>query len=134
MQLATEKDGQPYVCSVYFVHDEKFNLYWASWPERRHSQRILNNSKVGAAIAVNTNKNEKVSGIQVIGAVSLCESKEEILPIARLYAEKFDMPQEWVEKFSLLKTRHRLYKLTPSVVELFDEDKFPDNPQQKIIG
>jgi len=42
MQLATlGEDGQPWLCSVYFVHDEDDNLYWTSArSKRRHSREI----------------------------------------------------------------------------------------------
>lgn len=130
MQLATVDNDQPYVCSVYYVHDDKLNIYWASWPDRRHSQMITKNRNVGATIVIESDKTKPVCGIQILGQAELCEESRTIRPIAEAYAKKFKRDSEWVEKFSQLKTKHRLYKLAPISIDLFDEVNFESNPQK----
>ena len=132
MQLATVHDVQPWVCSVWFVVDKSLNLYWSSWPERRHSQEIERNPNVSAAIVVQDAHDSKGIGIQAEGTAKLIETYDEIQPIAKLYAEKFNMNKPWVEKFSNLETKHRLYKLTPARFVLFDEEHFPPNIGQEF--
>lgn len=134
MQLATVQDTQPHISSVYYVNDDKFNLYWASWPERRHSQRLLKNDRVAATIVVQSDKDKPVCGIQITGRAEICEDPATIEPVAALYAQKFGRDSEWIKSFSRLKTKHRLYKLTPELVELFDETKFKDNPVTINLG
>ncbi|MBI2414593.1 pyridoxamine 5'-phosphate oxidase family protein [candidate division WWE3 bacterium] len=52
MQVATSINNQPWACSVYFVFDNDFNLYWISTPKRRHSLEIKENSKVAGTIVL----------------------------------------------------------------------------------
>ncbi len=127
MQVATLSNGQPWVCTVYFVADEELNLYWASLPSRRHSQEIAVHSEVAAAVPVKHVKGEEVIGIQVEGKAVMIDSPTKFKPIVQKYAKKFDRDEQWTENFINLKTEHRLYKLTPGMFVLFDEQNFPHN-------
>lgn len=133
MQLATAVDGQPWCCTVYYVHDEQNNLYWASLPARRHSQEIEQNSRAAAAIAVKHVKGEPVVGIQMEGEAELLEPAEAIRPMAEKYAAKFGRDQQWIEDFVAGSTDHRLYKLTPNSIYLFDEVSFPGGQRQRVL-
>lgn len=44
------KDGMPWNSPVYFAFDEKYNFYWASDSESRHSQNIYSNNKIAIII------------------------------------------------------------------------------------
>jgi uncharacterized protein YhbP (UPF0306 family) len=132
MQLATVNNGQPWCCTVWFVADKDLNLYWTSWPTRRHSQEITENPKTAAAIVVQDARDTKGIGIQIEGNAAPVESYDDIKPIAENYAEKFNMDTDWIEKFSNQKTKHKLYKLTPRLFVLFDEEHFPPNIGQEF--
>lgn len=130
MQLATTSGDQPWICSVWFVTDENLNLYWASWPIRRHSQEISANPKVCAAVVVqepNSKKKQATIGVQIQGQAVLVDKSAEIKPIAKEYAKKFGFSQIWVNKFEGQETNHKLYKLIPELFVLFDEQNFPSN-------
>ena len=129
MQLATVSGQQPWCCTVYFIHDEANNLYWASLPSRRHSQEIASNPLVAAAIPVRHVKGDPVTGIQFSGKAEMLEPSSDIRLQAEQYAAKFGRDQAWVDDFVNGKTEHRLYKLTPSEIVLFDEVSFPDSPR-----
>ena len=133
MQLATVSHGQPWICSVYFIADEQRNLYWASLPARRHSQEIKQDPHVAAAIKVKGKIGHPVIGFQVEGlaeeqALSLADRS-----LVERYAAKFKRDQQWINNFIDGKTEHRFYKLTPASMVLFDEEHYPDNPQQRLI-
>jgi uncharacterized protein YhbP (UPF0306 family) len=134
MQLATVRDGRPWICTVYFVSDSSFNLYWASLPTRRHSKDIKNNPNVAAAIAVKFTKGEKVIGVQVEGTAEELSPLPEHGPIIERYAARFKRDKQWVKDFTTGNTEHRLYKLTPSLIFLFDEVNFPGGLRQKVIN
>lgn len=134
MQLATISGSNPWVCTVYFVSDASFNLYWASLPTRRHSQDIKNNPHVAAAIAIKFTNGEKVVGVQIEGTAEELLSPSEHRLIVELYATRFKRDKKWVEDFTSGNTEHRLYKLTPSSIFLFDEVNFPGGLRQKVIG
>jgi uncharacterized protein YhbP (UPF0306 family) len=132
MQLATMAGDQPWCCTVYFLADDQLNLYWASLPTRRHSQEIVSHNKVAAAIPVKFVNGEKVVGIQVEGTAEEISPSASIRDITKQYATKFHRDDAWVEDFISGITEHRLYKLTPALFVLFDEQNFPTNTRIEI--
>ncbi len=130
MQLATVSDGQPWCCTVYFVTDENYNLYWASVPSRRHSKEVNNHQQVAVAIPVKFVKGQPVAGLQIEGSAKELAPSPEIRAVAKSYATKFNRDATWVEDIVAGKTEHRLYKLTPTSYVLFDESNFRENPRQ----
>lgn len=132
MQLATAASNRPWCCTVYYVIDEQLNLYWASLPSRRHSLEIAKNPKVSAAIVVKNVIGELVIGVQAEGVAEVVENPSQIKPITKKYAQKFGFDEQWASDFSSLKTKHRLYKLSPSSFVLFDEENFADDPRKEF--
>ena len=132
MQLATSDDGRPWNCTLYYVHDDERNLYWASLPSRRHSLEITDNPKVAVSIPARFVNGEKVVGIQIEGTAEVLEASEEIREISAKYAAKFKRDSAWIEDFVSGNTEHRLYKLTPDKIYLFDEQNFPEAGRQQI--
>lgn len=135
MQLATVKEEQPWCCTVYYVHDnaEVPNIYWASLPTRRHSQEIVNHSRVAAAIAIRFTKGKKVTGIQIAGTAEELEPSPDNQPAVELYAAKFNRDAQWVDDITTGQTEHHFYRLTPKSIVLFDEATFPNNPRQELL-
>lgn len=133
MQLATSAGNKPWVCNVYFLADDNHNLYWASLPTRRHSQEIENNPDVACAVVVKNIIGESVIGVQIEGSAEMLKPSDAIRELAQNYASKFKRDQQWVEDFVSGKTEHRLYKLTPSAIYLFDEQHFPGGQRQKVL-
>jgi uncharacterized protein YhbP (UPF0306 family) len=131
MQLATVNDNQPWCSTVYYVSDDKLNLYWLSLPTRRHSQEREINDTVASAIPINFVNGEKVVGIQIEGSAKKLESNDSKRSIIEEYAKQFNRTTQWVNDFCNNKTDHRLYKLTPRLIVLFDEVNFPKQPRQE---
>ncbi|MEK9195842.1 MAG: pyridoxamine 5'-phosphate oxidase family protein [Patescibacteria group bacterium] len=128
MQIASVSGDQPWICTVYFVADDQQNLYWLSFPLRRHSQEIEKNSKI--AIAVPVEFDQPVIGIQSEGnAVSVNDSKV-IKNIMKLYIDKYGQGKDFYDNFVAGKNQHVLYKFTPESFVLFDEKNFSGNPRQ----
>lgn len=128
MQLATARNNQPWCASVYYIYDDTGNLYWASIPSRRHSQEITDNERIAVAIAVKSDTDQKVAGIQIEGMAEIMDSPQEIRLIAKKYASRFHRTDQWVEDISSGKTEHCLYVLHPNKYILFDEYTFPADP------
>lgn len=125
MQLATVRGGQPWVCTVYFVTDEVMNLYWLSWPERRHSQELAHHNKAAAAIVVHDGRDKRpVVGIQAEGIVSVVHDQETIESIAKKYASKYGHGKQFYERYRAGTNRHHMYTLVPQKFVLFDERHF----------
>ncbi len=131
MQVATSKDGQPWVCSVYFAFDAEFNLYWISSPKRRHSREILENEKVAGTVVLPHNPGDDVRGIQFQGTAKEIVGKD-AMPAVLLYAKRFGMSMLRVKNIVANKDGHVCYKIKPSLIVLFDEVNFPKEPRQEF--
>lgn len=129
MQLATVNNGRPWCCSLYYVHDADKNLYWASFPTRRHSQEIENNPSVAVAIPIKHQKGQKVVGIQMEGHAKKLAPTPANRSIVEAYAHKFGRTEEWVNSFTAGENQHQLYRFTPASIVLFDDINSPDNPR-----
>jgi hypothetical protein len=113
MQLATVHDGQPWICTVYFVADDEFNLYWMSARERQHSVEITNDSKVAVTVVRDT------------------ERKQELEHAHELYQSKFGAKDYDLSEIKQHKPTGRAYWVfNPTKISLWDEVNFPDKPKQ----
>jgi uncharacterized protein YhbP (UPF0306 family) len=130
MQIATVDNGQPWICTVYYVEDEGLNLYWLSLPTRRHSQEIAKQSKVAVAIPVKFDKNP-IIGIQVEGTAEAIKSAGEIAKVMKKYVAKYDSGKQFYDNFIAGKNEHWLYRFTPKSFVLFDEVTFKDNTRKE---
>lgn len=122
MQVATVREGQPWICTVHFVADEQLSLYWLSLPNRRHSQEIAAYDKVAVAIAVKME--QPVIGIQAEGSASEVSEPEVIKKVMKSYVQKFGIGQKFYDNFISGKNQHLLYEFKPKIFVLFDEEHF----------
>lgn len=132
MQVATTSANTPWISTVYFVADEDRNIYWLSLPERRHSKEIAVNPQVAAAIAIKHDL--PVIGMQAAGEVTIVSDEAVVERIIASYMKKYDgAGKDFHQRFIAGKNKHQLYKLTPTMLVLFDEVHFKTDPQQRII-
>ncbi len=129
MQLATVKDGRPWICTVYFVADDDFNLYWMSARERQHSVEISSNSQVAVTVVRDT---ERKQALQMIGnAYEVAD--EELERANELYQGKFGEKEYNLDEIKEHKPTGRAYwTFQPSEISLWDEVNFPDSPKQHL--
>ncbi len=130
MQLATVRDGQPWVCSVWFAADEDLNLYWFSAISRRHSYEVAGDPRVAGAIALPHSTADKPRGIQFEGTGRLLTSDEDVSTARNLYEGRiFDAAT--IDNFINYEERpHRFYRARPTAFVLFDTVNYPENPRQ----
>jgi uncharacterized protein YhbP (UPF0306 family) len=130
MQIATQEDGQPWICTVYFVEDDNLNLYWLSLPARRHSVEIAKSNKI--AIAVPIKHDKPVVGIQAEGSAEAVADKAVIADVMQRYVERYGAGQKFYDNFVAGQNQHVLFKFTPQTYVLFDEVNFPEDGRQEI--
>ena len=87
MVLATAADSVPWVSVLVFGHDEKFNLYWLSDTDTRHSLELEKNPIVAAAVTKEPTGGGQDKGLQIQGKARKLK-EEEILGAAREYFAK----------------------------------------------
>ena len=137
MQVATTKGNKPWVSSVWYVHDEDWNLYFISRRNRRHSFELKGNPNVAGTITVPHTKGsgEKVRGLQFEGtAHDLTDEPEELEKTNKLYLAKYPMAEDIpLEKLNDQKWAATFYVIHPSSFVLFDEVNFPDDSRQEYL-
>jgi uncharacterized protein YhbP (UPF0306 family) len=128
MQLATVKNGQPWICTVYFVHDDNFNLYWTSGRSRQHSLEILNDSKAAVTVVHDI---ERKQALQIIGNAYEVEDGD-LERVHGLYTAKFGAKHYDLEEMKKHDPEGRSYWVfKPTEIFLWDEVNFPEAPKQK---
>lgn len=128
MQLATVSGEQPWICTVYFVADDDFNLYWMSARERQHSVEITNGSKVAVTVVRDT---ECKQALQIIGEAR--EVPDDDLERAhKLYQNKFGAKEYDLNEIRQHQPIGRAYWVfKPTHISLWDEVNFPEAPKQQ---
>src|SRR5687768_8880696 len=87
MQIATARNGVPWICTVYFVFTEG-KFYWLSFPERRHSRDIADNDHVAVAVALEMG--QPVVGVQAEGRTRQVADQNEVATVMESYVAKYN--------------------------------------------
>jgi uncharacterized protein YhbP (UPF0306 family) len=132
MQIATVDGDQPWICTVYFVPDENQNLYWLSYPERRHSKEIMTNNKIAIAVPIKFDK-RPIVGIQAEGTAEEIKDADIVKKIMPVYVEKYAQGKDFYNLFIEGKNKHQLYKFTSRKYALMDETSFSDEQKHEYI-
>ncbi|MEI8187399.1 MAG: pyridoxamine 5'-phosphate oxidase family protein [Candidatus Saccharibacteria bacterium] len=129
MQLATVKDGQPWLCTVYFTSDEAFNLYWTSGRSRQHSLEILSNPKAAVTVVRDT---ERKQALQITGEAHEV-ADDDFERVHGLYTKKFGPKDYDLEEMRKHNPEGRSYWVfRPTSISIWDEVNFPDSPKQRF--
>ncbi len=133
MCLATSKNNKPWACTVWFVHDTDWNLYFISGKSRRHSLDLKENQSVAGTIVKPHLKGsgEKVAGIQFEGSAAEC-NKTQLLKAVALYVIKYPLAGLKAAEFLKPNLPYTFYIIKPESMVLFDEINFPDEPRQEL--
>ena len=130
IQLATIKNGQPWICSVYFVTDDDFNLYWISARERQHSQEIMSDPNIAVTVVKDA---ERKQALQIIGQAHEV-SDEELKIVHDLYTAKFGNNDYDLDEIKKHLPQGRAYWVfKPTKMSFWDEVNFPDAPKQQVL-
>jgi uncharacterized protein YhbP (UPF0306 family) len=130
MQVATVNNDQPWICSVYYVEDNDMNLYWLSFPTRRHSLEIAKHNKIATTIPIKHDR--PVIGIQAEGAAEAVADKELIAEVMERYVQRHNAGGRFYDRFDAGENQHVLFRFTPVSYVLFDEVTFPDNGRHEV--
>ncbi len=128
MQLATVKDGQPWVCTVSYAPDDNFNVYWMSLKTRRHSQELREHPQAAGAIV----QDPTVKRCLHFTGVAEELKGSDLETAHKAFSNRYgDNPGRLTEAQSENHDTRTYYVLRPSYIILFDEVNFPENPRQE---
>lgn len=129
MQLATVEEGRPWICNLYFVANDFYDIYWTSARMRRHSKEIVADSRVAATIVHDADLKQalQITGEAYEVSIDECEK------INKLYGDKFgDKPSRLEEVLADTPDGRAYWVLKPKTIALWDEVNFPDSPKQEV--
>ncbi len=132
IQLATAKDGQPWLCNIHFYADDDLSIYWRSTTERRHSKEIAANPKVAAVIKVheNTPEEDYIIGMTVEGVAELLAEATDHAVVDG-YCEKLGKDDAAKAKMKDGTDTNKFYRITPTNFVVFNTKDFEGNPRQE---
>jgi uncharacterized protein YhbP (UPF0306 family) len=119
MSLGTVDKGGVWVADLIYVSDDELNIYWLSLPQARHSEAILKNPKVAAAVTPNDKEDV---GIQLEGVAEKLDG--DVLKIANAYNKKRGRPLSNKEGEIFKYPGQSWYRLRPKRIELIHDRLF----------
>ena len=110
LSLATAVDNIPQSASLFYSYDPDTHTFIvASDKTTQHIQNILQNDIVSGTVALETDVIGKIQGIQFIGSIRECESKEAMLYFEAFPYAKMMKPTLWkIELQHIKMTDNRL--------------------------
>jgi uncharacterized protein YhbP (UPF0306 family) len=117
LALATVNDqGEPEVAPLFYVSDERHNLYWLSNPTVRHSRNLAVRPQVAAAIYPIVWQWNDIAGVQIEGRAEAIADDRIREQIMVLYLRKFLLPAS----FDAAIAASTLYVLRPRWIRWID--------------
>lgn len=113
-------DGRPQVAPLFFASDERFNLYWISDSDSRHSKNLDDWNDVSAAIFAQTWEWGAIQGVQIEGDAMPVTDEDERARALALYTAKFPFV---TERFSALIEESVFYVLRPRWLRWIDNTR-----------
>jgi uncharacterized protein YhbP (UPF0306 family) len=134
MQIATARDNEPWCCTVFFAFDDKWNLYWMSKPNTKHSQDIEQNPHVAGTIVLqqDSRSGATVRGLQFAGVAEVLSGDEGALG-AECYRSRLGREASLLEDIRSGKNPHKIYRIQPAKLILFDRLNFPAAERQEFL-
>ena len=115
--LATvNADGSPQIAPLFYVADERLNLYWLSSPSSRHSLNLVRQPRVAATVYPSVWQAADIVGLQIEGEARTIGDERIREQNLNLYLRKFQVPPE----FDSLINASTLYMLTPQWIRWMD--------------
>jgi uncharacterized protein YhbP (UPF0306 family) len=117
LTLATvSPEGKPEAAPLFYVSDDRLNLYWLSSPNSRHSVNLVVHPQVAATIYPSVWNWTDIVGLQIEGEARPMGDERMREQILILYLRKFQLPPEMDVAIST----STLYQLTPTWIRWLD--------------
>jgi hypothetical protein len=96
ISIATAAKEESWSASVFYVSDQKLNIYFISFDESKHIQGILKNKRVSATINQDVSDWMQIKGLQLQG-VAYKVPEQHRKNILNTYRQKFDSIHELLD-------------------------------------
>ncbi len=122
----SDRSGTPWVTPLFYAYDKRWQLYWISTPESRHSQLLAKNPKAAAVIYSPPDAFKETSALYLTGTVHQCGA-DELEDVLALYFERTmggisSKPSDYLENSPC-----RFYRLATEKAFTLGEAEWSDN-------
>jgi len=137
LALSTFADNEIWTCTLFYSYDKDLNMYFVSSPDTRHCQMMSKNNHVSGTIYPPA----AVWGTDIQGIQFEALAERVPVPLVPIhgfrYLKRFPVAKKFISSPELLlsdKISDRLYRLTPLLIQLYDEVAIPEgDPIRRII-
>ena len=130
--------GEPWASSVYFAFDQVLNLYFISKLSRRHSQELVDNPLVAGIICKSHAHPFRMPcrGLQLEGRILRLDDTQLASAGLELYMKRFPDSRRFHKSMADVtgNAERRVFLFKPARIVLFDEENFPECPQQEYTA
>lgn len=111
-------DGRAHATPLYYLVAENLDLYWISAKSSRHSQNLITNRRVSAAVFRATFEWRKIVGVQMEGECAEAEERERALSLPA-YRERFQLGALFSQAIAL----GTMFRFRPRWLRYIDNSK-----------
>lgn len=127
MTISTaSKTGKPWISPVFFVYDDKYNLYWVSNKNARHSKLIRKNPQASIVIFDSCATEGQGDGVYFETKVKELDNQKEINEAMELFNKRVTQDEFRIKKVGEVAKDGiwRIYKATPFRISKLTEGEF----------
>lgn len=133
--LATSYKNKPWVATIFFAFDPKFNIYFMTDLKTRKAHHILQNSQIALAINEDWGGKGTVRGLQMEGRAQLVE-KNEAEEAYFLFARRHSWVKSFIHSDKDLHSKvqtNRLFKISPQKIIYQDDKLFGPGGKEELV-
>ena len=117
LTIATvDREGWPQAADLFYVSDDRLNLYIVSGEKSRHAMNLGRVSRVAVTVHNDTWDWRDIQGVQIEGEARVMSDPDERDHAWSLFRAKFGFTSEFVDQI----VRSSFYAVTPKWVRLID--------------
>jgi len=117
LSIATvDREGWPQAADLFYVSDDRLNLYFVSGEKSRHAMNLGRVSRVAVTVHNDTWDWRDIQGVQIEGEARIITDADERDRAWALFRGKFPFTSEFVDQI----VRSSFYVVTPKWVRLID--------------
>jgi uncharacterized protein YhbP (UPF0306 family) len=134
LTLATNPDGSPHACDLFFVHSGNV-FYFLSDPKTRHVKNLTRDPRISATIHGRALTWQDIRGIQMEGTALRVDNHVERAHAFAQYLIKYAFVRDLLPSVELLGQAHRvfglieLFKVTPLLLNWIENSRSFGNKQ-----
>jgi len=124
MSLTSGVGNNLWSCSVYYVVDDKLNLYFISEPETQHIKNIHKNNKIACNISDSSQAVvDKKVGMQIQGIITEESNQIKIKTILSMWNKNNPGFADIVNLKNMIRKviKSKVYKVQPILIKFFNE-------------